>query len=89
VTGHKAKAAGEDGRTYLHRGIAGRDFERKFELADYVLVKSAAYDNGLLSINLVREVPEALKPRRIEIGAADATPNVRRINKDPAEARAA
>ena len=89
VTGRKAKAGGEDGRTYLHRGIAGRNFERKFELADYVVVKSAAYDNGLLSIDLAREVPEALKPRRIEIGAADATPNVRRINKEPAEARAA
>jgi len=89
VTGHKAKAAEEDGRTYLHRGIAGRNFERKFELADYVVVKSAAYDNGLLAIDLAREVPEALKPRRIEIGAGDATPNVRRINKDPAEPRAA
>ena len=88
VTGRKAKAAGEDGRTYLHRGIAGRNFERKFELADYVVVKSAAYDNGLLSIDLAREVPEALKPRRIEI-AADATPNVRRIHNDPQESRAA
>jgi len=88
VTGRKAKSADEE-RTYLHRGIAGRNFERKFELADYVVVKSAAYDNGLLSIDLAREVPEALKPRRIEIGAADATPNVRRIHKEPAESRAA
>lgn len=89
VTSRKPKAGAEDERTYLHRGIAGRNFERKFELADYVVVKSAAYDNGLLSIDLAREVPEALKPRRIEIGAADGTPNIRRINKDPAEARAA
>ena len=87
VTGHKAKA--EEDRTYLHRGIAGRNFERKFELADYVVVKSAAYDNGLLSIDLAREVPEALKPRRIEIGAGDAPPNVRRVPKDSAESRAA
>jgi molecular chaperone IbpA len=89
VTGRKANAGGEEGRTYLHRRIAGRNFERKFELADYVVVKSAAHDNGLLSIDLAREVPEALKPRRIEIGAGDTTPNVRRINKDPAEPRAA
>ena len=76
-------------RTYLHRGIAGRNFERKFELADHVVVKSAHYDNGVLSIDLAREVPEALKPRRIEIGAAEAIPNVRRIHKDQAENRAA
>ena len=82
VTGRKSRDAGEDGRTYLHRGIAGRNFERKFELADYVVVKSAAYDNGLLSIDLAREVPEALKPRRIEIGAPAGTPNLRRINRD-------
>jgi len=89
VTGRKAKAGEEGERTYLHRGIAGRNFERKFELADYVVVKSAAYDNGLLSIDLAREVPEALKPRRIEIGAAGAAPNMRRIHKEPAESRAA
>ena len=89
VTGRKARAAEEGERTYLHRGIAGRNFERKFELADYVVVKSASFDNGLLSIDLAREIPEALKPRRIEIGAAGASPNVRRIHKEPADARAA
>jgi molecular chaperone IbpA len=88
VTGRKAKED-DEGRTYLHRGIAGRSFERKFELADYVVVKSAGYDNGVLSIDLAREVPEALKPRRIEIGAADATPNMRRIPDDRAGHRAA
>lgn len=88
VTGRKAKAE-DDGRTYLHRGIAGRNFERKFELADYVVVKSASYDDGLLSIDLAREIPEALKPRRVEIGAADATTTVRRLHKEPAESRAA
>lgn len=67
-----------------HVGIASRNFERKFELANYVVVESTVYDNGLLSINLAREVPEARKPRRIEIGTGDATPNARRINKDPA-----
>jgi len=52
---------------YLHRGIAGRAFERRFQLADYIKVDGAKLVNGLLHIELVREVPEALKPRRIEI----------------------
>ena len=68
VAGRKAKA--DDGRHYLYRGIAGRNFERRFELADYVVVKSASYADGVLSIDLAREVPEALRPRRIEIGSA-------------------
>ena len=69
VTGRKT--ANDDAganRTYLHRGLAERDFERRFQLADYVIVTEAALDNGLLSISLKRELPEALKPRRIEIG---------------------
>ena len=53
---------------YLHRGIAMRAFERQFQLADYVKVTGAALNNGLLEIDLKREVPEAVKPRRIEIG---------------------
>ncbi len=61
------KAEDETERTYLHRGIATRAFERKFQLADHVQVKAAAHENGMLHIDLVREVPEALKPRRIEI----------------------
>jgi len=52
---------------YLYRGIANRSFERKFQLADYVKVVDANLENGLLHIALVREVPEAMKPRRIEI----------------------
>ncbi|GAA0612408.1 Hsp20 family protein [Brevundimonas kwangchunensis] len=70
VTGRKT--ANDDAgaeRTYLHRGLAERDFERRFQLADYVVVKTADLNNGLLSIELARELPEALKPRRIEIGA--------------------
>lgn len=55
--------------TYLHRGIANRAFERRFRLAEYVEVSGADLANGLLSIDLVREVPEAKKPRRIEIGS--------------------
>ena len=66
------KAEGKDARTYLHRGIANRAFERRFHLADHVRVNGAAHENGMLHIDLVREVPEALKPRRIEIGKAAA-----------------
>ena len=53
---------------YLHRGIATRSFERKFNLADHVEVTSASLDNGLLTIALVKEIPEAMKPRRIPVG---------------------
>jgi molecular chaperone IbpA len=60
-----------DGRTYLHRGIANRAFERRFALADHVRVAGAASVNGMLHIDLVREMPEALKPRRIEIAGSD------------------
>lgn len=68
VTGRKT--ANDDAaaaKTYLHRGLAERDFERRFQLADYVVVTTASLDNGLLAISLKRELPEALKPRRIEI----------------------
>ncbi len=61
------KAADDAERTYLHRGIATRAFERRFHLADHVRVTGAAHENGMLHIDLAREVPEALKPRRIEI----------------------
>jgi molecular chaperone IbpA len=57
----------KDASTYLYRGIAGRSFERKFELADHIQVSGARMENGLLHIELKREVPEALKPRRIAI----------------------
>jgi len=57
----------KDERRYLHQGIATRTFERKFNLADYVQVTGAALKNGLLSINLVKEIPEEMKPKTIEI----------------------
>src|SRR5258707_5693886 len=57
-------------REYLYRGISARPFKRQFNLADYVQVKSAIFDNGLLKIELVREIPEAMKPRRIAINGA-------------------
>ncbi|MHC2330993.1 Hsp20 family protein [Bradyrhizobium sp. USDA 4454] len=56
-------------REYLYQGISARPFKRQFNLADYVQVKSATFDNGLLRIELVREIPEAMKPRRIAIGS--------------------
>ena len=64
------KEKDETPRTYLHRGIATRAFERRFHLAEHIRVTGAAHENGMLHIDLVREVPEALKPRRIEIARA-------------------
>jgi molecular chaperone IbpA len=57
----------QDKGEYLYRGIAGRQFERRFNLADFVEVKGASFEDGLLQTELEREVPEAMKPRRIEI----------------------
>ena len=68
VTG-KRPQHGQD-KKFLHHGIAGRDFTRRFELADHVKVVGANLDMGLLTIDLVREVPEAMKPRTIEIATA-------------------
>ena len=69
VSARKADDAKE--RTYLHRGIATRAFERRFHLADHVRASGATHENGMLHIDLIREVPEALKPRRIEIASAN------------------
>ena len=71
-----ARKATDDGeRAYLHRGIATRAFERRFALADHVRVTGAVHEHGMLHVDLVRETPEALKPRQIEIArAGDATP---------------
>ncbi|MGC9419604.1 MAG: Hsp20 family protein [Rhodovulum sp.] len=68
------KAPEETERTYLHRGIATRAFERRFALADHVRVTGASHADGMLHIDLVREVPEALKPRRIEIASGGDAP---------------
>jgi molecular chaperone IbpA len=69
VEGSKADKTERD---YLYRGISARPFKRQFNLADYVQVKGAAYENGLLKIELFREIPEAMKPRRIAIKEASA-----------------
>jgi molecular chaperone IbpA len=69
ITG-KAQKEEENGR-YLHRGIARRAFERRFSLADHIKVTGASLDNGLLHVDLVREVPEAMKPRTIKIAGVE------------------
>ncbi len=67
VAGKKAESS--EPKEYLYQGIAERGFERRFQLADHVRVENAQLENGLLHIDLVREIPEAMKPRKIEIGS--------------------
>ncbi len=71
VSGEKKPETSE--KAYLHRGIAARSFERRYQLADHVDIKGAVFENGLLHIDLVRNVPERLKPRSIAIGSAAST----------------
>jgi molecular chaperone IbpA len=68
VSGNVEKDDGASTPTFLHRGIAGRAFERKFDLADHIIVTGAEMENGLLHIDLVRDVPEEKRPRKIEVG---------------------
>jgi molecular chaperone IbpA len=70
------KQAEAEQTTFLHRGIAARSFERRFQLADHVVVKSAGLENGLLHVDLVREIPEAMKPRTIPIETKTDEPKV-------------
>lgn len=75
VTGQKADAEDDTERKFLHRGIATRDFERRFQLADHVYVKGARMEHGLLHIELYRELPEALKTRSIAIETGNLIEN--------------
>lgn len=84
VSGRKGEEA-DSGQHYLHRGIATRPFERRFQLADFIQVRSATFENGLLSIALEREIPETMKPRKIEIGGA----KVRQLDTTRKESRKA
>ncbi|QIE46539.1 Hsp20 family protein [Pseudohalocynthiibacter aestuariivivens] len=77
------KADDDANRNYLHRGIATRAFERRFQLADHVRITGAAHADGMLHIDLVREVPEALKPRRIAIESGSTN-----TDKDVVDAKA-
>ncbi len=79
ITGQKKGS--EEGKQYLHRGIATRAFKQTFNLADHVKVTDASLENGLLTIDLKREVPEALKPRRIEISSGTGAKSVGQDNR--------
>ncbi len=84
VTARKDGDSKDDAGRFLHRGIAQRSFEKRFQLADHVLVTGASVENGMLHIDLVREMPEALKPRRIEIATGktiDAKPAKKSVAK--------
>ena len=70
VTGRKSEDSDERGSDYIYRGIANRSFERRFALADHIQVRGADLKDGLLAVELVREIPEAMKPRKIDIGGA-------------------
>lgn len=86
VSGRKGDDKGGDaaGQRYLHRGIPAGAFERTFQLADFVVVEDARFDNGLLSIALKREIPEAMKPRKIVVGGAEGAANdgVKRLGSE-------
>ena len=76
VTGRKAANEGAEDRRFLHRGLAERNFERRFQLADHVVVETADLADGLLTVSLRRELPEQLKPRTIAIGTTTAAPKL-------------
>lgn len=78
----KGKKDGEEKRNFLHHGIANRAFERKFNLADFVQVTGAELVNGLLTISLVKEVPEEMKPKKIEISSGDNVLEHKRADDD-------
>jgi molecular chaperone IbpA len=71
VTGRKKEENEQKGADYIYRGIANRSFERRFALADHIQVRGADLKDGLLSVELVREIPEAMKPRKISIGGGN------------------
>ncbi len=70
------KKRDEDDQNFIHRGIATRSFERRFALADHIQVRDADLKDGLLSVTLVREIPEAMKPRKIDIGGSSDRPAI-------------
>jgi molecular chaperone IbpA len=81
VEGRKAEKADHE---YLYQGISGRPFRRQFNLADYVEVKGASFEDGLLQVDLVRELPEAMKPRRIEIKSGPSRGETQQIEQKQA-----
>jgi molecular chaperone IbpA len=89
IRGAQQPAIQQPGREFLHQGIAARAFERRFQLADHVVVTGAVLENGLLHVDLTREIPEAQKPRRIDIGAPQPAPGAKPVEAKIVEARAA
>jgi molecular chaperone IbpA len=79
VSGRKADEAEQKDSNYVYRGIATRSFERRFALADHIQVRGAAMKDGVLSIEVKREIPEAMKPRKIDIGGSQCPPQHDRI----------
>ena len=88
VTGRAQEASEAEAREFLHRGIAKRAFERRFQLADTIKVTGASYENGLLNVDLVREIPEHKKPRRISIDGSNAQHAIDAPTVDDARAAA-
>jgi molecular chaperone IbpA len=82
VSGRKRDESDEKGSNYIYRGIANRSFERRFALADHIQVKGADMKDGLLSIDLVREIPEAMKPKKINIGGSAGSERKSAIGSD-------
>ncbi|HVE01869.1 MAG TPA: Hsp20 family protein [Sphingomicrobium sp.] len=84
VSGRKSDETEEKGSDFIYRGIANRSFERRFALADHIQVKGADLKDGLLSIDLVREIPEAMKPRKINIGGGEQRSAIGSGDRNPA-----
>ena len=84
ISGKVERDESADEPKFLYRGIAGRAFERRFELAEHIRVSGASLENGLLHVDLVREVPEAMKPRQIKIAAENGTGKQRVIDSKAA-----
>ncbi len=88
VTGRKGEELDERAADYIYRGIATRSFERRFALADHIQVKGADMKDGLLAIELVREIPEAMKPRKIDIGGSSEKDKEKIASKQTVNAEA-
>jgi molecular chaperone IbpA len=82
VSGRKSEESEQKGSDYVYRGIANRSFERRFALADHIQVRGADLKDGLLAIELVREIPESMKPKKISIGGSESQPQHDRIGRD-------
>jgi molecular chaperone IbpA len=76
----EGRKVNDDDRQYLHRGISARAFTRRFHLEDHVEVEQANYENGLLQIDLIRKIPEAMKPRKISVGTGNQPSNMKSLN---------